>query len=422
MQREPGALRDGACAPMRCRCSKRCASASAARSRSSAWRPTTSSWCSTTRRRSTTAPIDMPMDVLLGKPPRMHRDVRRVAWQGRPLDLTGVALDDGGVRRAAPPDGGEQALPDHDRRPHGRRPEPPRPDGRPVAGAGGRLRGDAGRLQRLSRRGDEPRRAHAAGRARRAGLGPDGGGRGADQPARRAGRAVAREAELQLDGRLRRARRRCGAVRHRARGRHGAVPGARHQRAGRQGQPVDAHAMERRRRGEAGDGAGVADRHRLRDAGRRARHADAAAAARRHHADPDRPRARPQPHGRLDPRADAGAERRQRPRPRRCRSAAATVRCREPAARRGPVARLPRPQRRRAVGGGVRDGIRRALRREPERRPAGDRGRWHRRQPGRLRRIEELGDAGRRAAQRADAARAVQRGTRRRDPGPDRGS
>ncbi|HRP29698.1 MAG TPA: phosphoribosylformylglycinamidine synthase, partial [Burkholderiaceae bacterium] len=37
--------------------------------------------------------IDMPMDVLLGKPPRMHRDVARVAWRGEPLDLTGVALE-----------------------------------------------------------------------------------------------------------------------------------------------------------------------------------------------------------------------------------------------------------------------------------------------------------------------------------------
>ncbi len=38
--------------------------------------------------------IDMPMDVLLGKPPRMHRDVARVARSGAPLDLTGVALDE----------------------------------------------------------------------------------------------------------------------------------------------------------------------------------------------------------------------------------------------------------------------------------------------------------------------------------------
>ncbi|MBK8526992.1 MAG: phosphoribosylformylglycinamidine synthase [Rubrivivax sp.] len=36
--------------------------------------------------------IDMPMDVLLGKPPRMHREVQRVARSGNPLDLNGVQL------------------------------------------------------------------------------------------------------------------------------------------------------------------------------------------------------------------------------------------------------------------------------------------------------------------------------------------
>ncbi len=37
--------------------------------------------------------IDMPMDVLLGKPPKTHRDVARVARSETPLDLTGVKLD-----------------------------------------------------------------------------------------------------------------------------------------------------------------------------------------------------------------------------------------------------------------------------------------------------------------------------------------
>ena len=37
-------------------------------------------------------PVDMPMDVLLGKPPRMHRDVKRVERSFTPLDLTGVNL------------------------------------------------------------------------------------------------------------------------------------------------------------------------------------------------------------------------------------------------------------------------------------------------------------------------------------------
>ncbi len=39
-------------------------------------------------------PVDMPMDVLLGKPPKMHRDVQRVLREVPPLDLTGVALQE----------------------------------------------------------------------------------------------------------------------------------------------------------------------------------------------------------------------------------------------------------------------------------------------------------------------------------------
>jgi phosphoribosylformylglycinamidine synthase len=38
--------------------------------------------------------IDMPMDVLLGKPPKMVRDVQRVPRCEAPLDLTGVKLDE----------------------------------------------------------------------------------------------------------------------------------------------------------------------------------------------------------------------------------------------------------------------------------------------------------------------------------------
>ena len=102
---------------------------------------------------------------------------------------------------------------------------------------------------------------------------------------------------LQLDGRLRRAGRGRRAVRHGARRRHGAVPGAGHQRAGGQGQPVDAHPVERRRPDEAGRGAGVADRHRVREPRGRARHAHARARARGLGADPGRPRPRPEPHG-----------------------------------------------------------------------------------------------------------------------------
>ncbi|MDB5869176.1 MAG: phosphoribosylformylglycinamidine synthase, partial [Polaromonas sp.] len=38
------------------------------------------------------APVDMPMNVLLGKPPKMHRDVKTVACAVKPIDLTGVDL------------------------------------------------------------------------------------------------------------------------------------------------------------------------------------------------------------------------------------------------------------------------------------------------------------------------------------------
>jgi phosphoribosylformylglycinamidine synthase len=39
-------------------------------------------------------PVDMPMDVLLGKPPKMLREVQRVTRQAPAMDLTGVSLQD----------------------------------------------------------------------------------------------------------------------------------------------------------------------------------------------------------------------------------------------------------------------------------------------------------------------------------------
>ncbi|HSV36452.1 MAG TPA: phosphoribosylformylglycinamidine synthase [Ramlibacter sp.] len=43
-------------------------------------------------------PVDMPMNVLLGKPPRMHRDVKTVPRQFAPIDLTGVKLQDAAIQ------------------------------------------------------------------------------------------------------------------------------------------------------------------------------------------------------------------------------------------------------------------------------------------------------------------------------------
>ena len=44
------------------------------------------------------APVDLPLDVLFGKAPKMHRDTRHVAPKRTPLDLSGVTLEDA-IRR-----------------------------------------------------------------------------------------------------------------------------------------------------------------------------------------------------------------------------------------------------------------------------------------------------------------------------------
>lgn len=43
-------------------------------------------------------PVDMPMDVLLGKPPKMHRNVERLHAQRTPLDLTDISLEEAATR------------------------------------------------------------------------------------------------------------------------------------------------------------------------------------------------------------------------------------------------------------------------------------------------------------------------------------
>jgi phosphoribosylformylglycinamidine synthase len=48
-------------------------------------------------------PVDLPIDVLLGKPPRMQRDVRSVAPVRRALDLDGVTLAEAALRVLAHP-------------------------------------------------------------------------------------------------------------------------------------------------------------------------------------------------------------------------------------------------------------------------------------------------------------------------------
>ena len=143
-------------------------------------------------------PIDMPLDVLLGKPPRMtpRRDARRAAPRA-PLDLGGVDLARGA--RAAccgcPTVADKTFLVTIGDRTVGGLVARDQMVG-PLAGAGRRRRGHRRRLRRLHRRGDGDRRAHAARAARRGGVGAHGGRRGAHQPRR--ARRSASSADVKL--------------------------------------------------------------------------------------------------------------------------------------------------------------------------------------------------------------------------------
>ncbi|GGY04990.1 phosphoribosylformylglycinamidine synthase [Massilia dura] len=55
-------------------------------------------------------PVDMPMDVLLGKPPKMHRDVQHVAREYPALDLTGVELEEAARRVLLQPTVGDKSF------------------------------------------------------------------------------------------------------------------------------------------------------------------------------------------------------------------------------------------------------------------------------------------------------------------------
>ena len=43
-------------------------------------------------------PVDMPLNVLLGKPPKMHRNVQSHPWSGQAMDVDGLAWTDAVVQ------------------------------------------------------------------------------------------------------------------------------------------------------------------------------------------------------------------------------------------------------------------------------------------------------------------------------------
>jgi phosphoribosylformylglycinamidine synthase len=140
----------------------------------------------------------------------------------------------------------------------------------------------------------------------------------------------------------------------------------------------------------------------------------------RQHPGAGRSGSRPQPHGWQHPGADAGADRRCRSRSGRYAGSGGTGTRRQCLARPGPAAGLPRPQRWRSACHGLRDGVCRQAGRCAQRRPAGHRGRRHQRQPRRIRRQQELGGPGAGTARRAHAQGLVQRRTGCRAADPQR--
>ncbi|MDY1814861.1 AIR synthase-related protein [Klebsiella pneumoniae] len=99
-------------------------------------------------------PIDLPLDVLLGKTPKMTRDVQTLKAQGSALDRQPITLADAVNRVLHLPTVAEKNLPRHHRRPHRDRYGRPRPDGWPVADPGGQLRGDHRQPRQLLWRSD----------------------------------------------------------------------------------------------------------------------------------------------------------------------------------------------------------------------------------------------------------------------------
>jgi phosphoribosylformylglycinamidine synthase len=166
---------------------RRCASASAARTPWWARSPRTDASPCATRCCSTT-PVDMPIEVLLGKTPRMVRDVRSTLKRGRDTSAEGSIGDSLDRLLGCRPS--PTSLSDHDRRSHRGRTDQPRPDGRAVAGAGG---GCCGLLERYEGYGGEAMamgERSAGGAVECAGIGTSGRRRG-DHQHRRGGHSRA---------------------------------------------------------------------------------------------------------------------------------------------------------------------------------------------------------------------------------------
>ena len=184
-------------------------------------------------------PVQMPLATLLGKPPRMTRDVRRLPHAGDDFDPSSVELREAAMRLLRLPTIADKTflVTIGDRSVGGMISRDPMvgPWQVPVSDVA------VTTSDYFSNRGEAMAMGERTPLAlhRRRGLGSHGRRRGGHQHRRRRRRAHRGHPTLgQLDGGLRRARRGRGPLRHGARHRRGTVPGARHRHPGGQGLAV----------------------------------------------------------------------------------------------------------------------------------------------------------------------------------------
>ncbi len=193
-----------------------------------------------------TMPVDMPVEVLLGRLPRTTRSVHSVPKSRAALSTAGASIAESLDRLLCLPTIADKSflITIGDRTVGGL--DQPRSDGGTLAGTGRGRRGHLERLRGLHRRSHGHGGAGAGCAARRTCIGPPGRGRG-DYQYHRGRRAAAHRHSTvgELDGGVRRAGRGCRPACDGTRGEPGTVRGARHYHSGRKGFALDAHRVER---------------------------------------------------------------------------------------------------------------------------------------------------------------------------------
>ena len=225
------------------------------------------------------APVDVPLDVILGKPPKMLRDVRRVPALSDAFDAARVDVVEAAYRLLRFPAIADKTflITIGDRTVGGMISRDPMvgPWQVPVSDVAVTLSDYTSHSGEAMAMGERTPLALLDATCVR----PHGGRRSAHQHRGRGHRRNFRRAPLrELDGRVRRARRGRGPVRDREGRGRGVLSRARHHDSGRQGFAVDEDQLDAGRPRAEDGRAAVADRLGVRAGARCPTHADAAAA------------------------------------------------------------------------------------------------------------------------------------------------